>query len=1216
MPLIFKSLFLILPFAFILTGVKGQNKNITHTVYLVGDAGKVTDGQTNTFKVIESMVQGSNESIVFLGDNIYQQGLPEPNHEDRASAQAAIDAQITLAKLFNGNGYFIPGNHDWAQGRKIGWNRVLRQEKYVQEQLDSLNIFLPNNGCPGPVAVDLNEEIMLILMDTQWFLHGWDKPDEEFGSCDFSTPIEVLEELDQLLATNTHRKVIVATHHPMITYGEHGGVFEFKNWVIPPVIGSLYPIYRKAFGSVQDATNPVYKSMKNALMMTLSKYPNTIHTAGHEHSLQYSLKDSIHYIVSGSGSKTTHVKKKGYAQFAESVNGFSRVEFHTNGDVKLEVWRADNSKAFEKVLFSKRYIPALTKQEFVINYELEDSTHITSASQQYKAGPFKKKLFGENYRAEWSQQLEVPIFDIGSEHGGLKIVQRGGGQQTKSLRLQAANGKQYVLRSIEKYAAGAIPDYLVDTFAEDLVQDQISSSHPYGAFVVPYLAEAAGVYHTNPKLVLIPDDPRFGEHQITFANTLALYEERPAKDWSDASYFGNSPDIENTAKVIANLKKDNDHYVDQSFVLKSRLFDMVIGDWDRHDDQWRWSEIDEGKGNRYRPIPRDRDQAFFVNEGFFPSIWKKKWALPKFEGFDHDIDWPSGFSFNARYFDRTFLTSLEKEDWINTAEELKAKLTDEVIESAIKNWPQPIYDLHGEEIIAKLKSRRNDLKKYAIEHYEYLAKAVDVLGSDKHEHFKVERLQNGGVKVKVRKMKSDGDKKRTMFERTFKYDETKEIRLYGFDGNDEFEIEGESKKGIKIRVIGGEGDDELDDDSQVKGLSKKNVFYDTKEGNKLKLNSESKNRLSNDPAINRYNRKAFKYNVLMPLLTGSFNPDDGVFLGGGFLYTNHGFRKEPFKSKHKVLGSYAVNTSSYNFTYQGQFTDVIRKWDLETDVVFNVPNFVNNFFGMGNESEFDTDIDQTLDVDRSINYYRLRFEEISYEVGLFKSLGAFGKFGFTHDFVSWELDETTDDPRFITDVFIPNTDIENESTVAYMGGGLRLDVDTRKNIQNPDRGIHWTNKINTLYGIEKATGDFHQYNTSLSLYHSFKLPAKLTFAARIGWGINFGDYPFFRGQTLGGNEQIRGFRKTRFYGDESFYTNFEARLKLFSFKGYILPATIGLLGFHDVGRVWLDGEDSDKWHRGMGGGIWLAPFNMAVFSAEIGASEEETLFYLRMGFLF
>ncbi|QSE98536.1 BamA/TamA family outer membrane protein [Fulvivirga lutea] len=1191
-------------------------KQVSYTLYLVGDAGKVTDGQTSNFQVISEQINGQNEGLVFLGDNIYQQGMPTAQSESRIAAEEAINAQIELAKKFNGNAYFIPGNHDWAQGRKIGWDQVQRQEDYVEDRLDSANVFIPNDGCPGPVEVNLSDELLLVIIDTQWFLHGWDKPTNEIGGCDFNTPLDVLLALDQILALNTHRKVVVATHHPMYTYGEHGGVFPFKHFLMPPVVGAFYPFYRAVFGSVQDIPNPKYKGMRNALVETLEQYPNVIHVAGHEHSLQYSFNNSIHYIVSGSGSKTTYVKKKGFAEYAESVNGFAKLLFYSDGEVKVEYWRHDGSKAFSKSLMNKPYAPKLTGEEFAKKYDLEDSVYVTHASDQYEAGKGHKRLFGANYRDVWQQDLEVPVFDIGTEHGGLKIVQRGGGQQTKSLRLEAKDGKQYVLRSIEKFAAGAIPPFLRNTFAQDLVQDQISASHPYGAFVVPYLAEAAGIYHTNPQLVFIPDDPRFGKYQATFANTLALYEERPSKDWSDADFFGNSPDIESTSKVLENLQEDNDHYVDQKFVVKSRLFDMIIGDWDRHDDQWRWSEIDEGKGNRYRPIPRDRDQVFFVNEGFFPGIWKRKWALPKFEGFDEDIDWPSGLSFNARYFDRSFLTGLEREDWIEAAEQLKRDLTDEKIESAIKKWPKPIYDLHGERVIRRLKARRDNITESAISHYLFLAKEVDVVGSDKHENFVATRLPNGDVHVQVRKMKKDGDKKHTIFERTFKYDETKEIRLYALGGDDEIEIEGESPKGIKIRVIGGDGDDELDDDSKVGGFGKKNIFYDTKEGNKLKLNSESKNRLSNNEDVNNYNRKAFQYNVLMPLLTGNFNPDDGVYLGGGFVYTNHGFRKEPFKSKHKVLGSYAINTQAYNFNYLGQFTDVIRKWDLETNVSFLVPNFVNNFFGYGNESKFDQDIDETVDVNRAIDYYRLRFEEISYEVGFFRPIGSLARIGITHDFVSWELDQGANENRFVTDVFLPNTNLENEQTVNYMGGGLRLDVDTRKNIKNPVSGLLWTNKINTLYGIDDATDDFHQYNTELSVYHSFKIPAKLTFAARVGWGINFGDYPFFRGQTLGGREQIRGYRKTRFYGDEAFFSNVEARLKLFSVKGYILPATVGILGFHDVGRVWVDGENSDKWHRGIGGGIWIEPFNLTVLSFEVGASEEETLAYVRMGFLF
>ena len=52
---------------------------------------------------------------------------------------------------------------------------------------------------------------------------------------------------------------------------------------------------------------------------------------------------------------------------------------------------------------------------------------------------------------------------------------------------------------------------------------------------------------------------------------------------------------------------------DQDQVLRSRLFDIWIGDWDRHDDQWRWASFKDKNGfTYYQPIPRDRDQIFFL----------------------------------------------------------------------------------------------------------------------------------------------------------------------------------------------------------------------------------------------------------------------------------------------------------------------------------------------------------------------------------------------------------------------------------------------------------------------------------------------------------------------------------------------------------------------------------------------------------------------------
>ena len=125
-------------------------------------------------------------------------------------------------------------------------------------------------------------------------------------------------------------------------------------------------------------------------------------------------------------------------------------------------------------------------------------------------------------------------------------------------------------------------------------------------------------------------------------------------------------------------------------------------------------------------------------------------------------------------------------------------------------------------------------------------------------------------------------------------------------------------------------------------------------------------------------------------------------------------------------------------------------------------------------------------------------------------------------------------------------------------------------------------------------------------------------ALRAGGGINFGDYEFFQANTLGGDLNLRGYRSTRYSGDASFYQNTEFRFKLFDFTTYMARGEFGILGFNDIGRVWLEGENSGVWHHGYGGGIWVSPFSVAVLTASYERSKDEPggLFTLRFRYLF
>jgi outer membrane protein assembly factor BamA len=185
-------------------------------------------------------------------------------------------------------------------------------------------------------------------------------------------------------------------------------------------------------------------------------------------------------------------------------------------------------------------------------------------------------------------------------------------------------------------------------------------------------------------------------------------------------------------------------------------------------------------------------------------------------------------------------------------------------------------------------------------------------------------------------------------------------------------------------------------------------------------------------------------------------------------------------------------------------------------------------------------------------------------------------------------------------------------------GGLKggFVFDTRDNVMLPASGSYWRAEGSVFKGLNGPAGNYARLESDLSLYWSFRLPARVTLATRFGGSINAGDYEFFQAGTLGGLTNLRGYRRSRFTGKSTLYNNTELRLRLFSIRTYLFPAYFGVLGFHDVGRVWAEGEDSDTWHNSAGGGIWLAPFRQAVIAFMYGVSKEDRVPLLRVGFQF
>jgi signal peptidase I len=348
-----------------------------------------------------------------------------------------------------------------------------------------------------------------------------------------------------------------------------------------------------------------------------------------------------------------------------------------------------------------------------------DTMVTVAAGPHYERGPVYCLFFGWHYRDIWTMPVQVRVFDINEVSGGLTVLKKGGNQQTLSLRLKSTGGKNFVLRTIDKDQAKALPENLRNPALKFLFRDQASALNPYAAVIIPDLAEAAGIFHTNPRIFYIPYDNRLGEFLPEFAGNLVIFEEFPDKTWTGLPDFGYAERIESTEDVLQHMVDSPDVRIDYNEFLRCRLFDLLIGDWDRHGRQWKWAGTKVGDTMVFRPIPRDRDVAFYkYNDGLMNSI--SLIASPKMQTFGENFRSIKGLVFNARHLDSALLGNVKEKEFLKIAGELKAGITDEVIDRAVRNFPPGVYEKIGKDIAECLRSRRDQLPEAAGKYYSQL----------------------------------------------------------------------------------------------------------------------------------------------------------------------------------------------------------------------------------------------------------------------------------------------------------------------------------------------------------------------------------------------------------------------------------------------------------------------------------------------------------------
>jgi outer membrane protein assembly factor BamA len=334
--------------------------------------------------------------------------------------------------------------------------------------------------------------------------------------------------------------------------------------------------------------------------------------------------------------------------------------------------------------------------------------------------------------------------------------------------------------------------------------------------------------------------------------------------------------------------------------------------------------------------------------------------------------------------------------------------------------------------------------------------------------------------------------------------------------------------------------------------------------------------------------------------------DEALILGAGFLYTTYGFQKTPHASHHSLGGRWASATGALELDYEGNFKSVMGRCDLNLTFVTRSPRYTFNYFGPGNETRKTSD---------DLDYNRVRIGQLH----VFPELSRAFKRSTLGAGIFYQQFSVENTPgRLISD--IPNNGLDPDifERQRFAGIRLRYEFDSRDDEVLPTRGLFWNTRTLFNYSLSESAKTFNRFASDLSYFLSFRKPHRAVIAFRVGGVINTGEYIFFQAATIGGNSNLRGHRSNRYAGDACLYQNTELRFRLFNFTTYLAKGEFGIIGFNDIGRVWLGGETSRIWHHGYGGGLWMSPFRLAVLTATFEGSEDEPsgLFSFRFRFLF
>lgn len=1162
--LIFLSLIALSSFA-----QEKQNKKVIYSVYVTANTA-LRDNQTNREifnEIISASKKGDSATLLVIGNIVPKDGYPNKDNGRDKVQKYLQENLLDPLKDFKGRLIFTPGVNEWQADAP---DNIDDLESFLQD--NSRAEFWPNDGCPIE-GKELSDNVHLTMVDSQWYLEDWDDHPYINNKCDYKTREQFMVEFADELKDNQGKTVLVAIHHPIMSKTKMG-FFE-------RIIGA----------GTQNFRNPDYTDLRERLSTIAQRYNDVVFLSGNDRNLQFVQDDSLEQIISGvtkNPEKAKPKKKKGH--FADYNMGFAKLNIYQDGGSEAEFYEVGKpDPVFTTQIQRERTRLSEVSWHSKDDYGKTELASIYTKDETNKDGLYKF-LWGTHYRPIYSTKSEFPVLFLDTIPGHLKPVGEGGGHQSRSLRFRDDNDHEFTLRALRKSAlrflqksvpTHYVEDYLANTVAERYVQDFYTTAHPYAPFATNNMMDAIDLMHATPKIYYIPKQEALGIYNEDYGDALFMLEEHVGDENKDMPIFRNPDDILSTKDVMLEIQEDKKAYVDEKMYIRARLFDMLIGDWDRHADQWRWAEYKEGDKKRYEPIPRDRDQAFPKYDGPIIALLKAGTTeIRSMETYDDMVNHPKWFNWAAYATDKAFIKTSSWEDWKEQAEYIQNHITDDVIQKSFDELPEGTQDESIEEIKQKLKARRANLVKIAHDFYEHVKEYDMITGTEDDDEFLITRKPGGTTNIQI--TNEDG---KVVFNNSYNSDLTRQLWIYGLDGNDTFRIEGEGDNLIKLKVLGGE----------------KNDIYDFQNTKKAKLyDYESKKNTIKTPGAHKWLIDSYDINHYDPnkrmirdyrfTPNGDYNSDTGFKLGVVNIYSTYGLVQNPFTTRQKLLANYYFSTQGFDVEYNAEFADIFYHWNFGMTAYYSSPNFTMNYFGAGNDTEYDKS-----EVARDFN--RVRIEQWHFAPYLTWRSEPKSSFYIKPMIEAYEV--SYDENRFVGNTFAASNEVFDSQL--YGGAELNYNYNSKDRPAYPANGMELDLTAGYKRNIDEHNNEFGYVRPMLSIDYPLHPSGFAVIATKVGGEAILGEnYEFYHGAVLGGGNvnSLRGYRNERFNGKYAFYQNIDLRSGITKFRTNFIPIRLGFsLGF-DYGRVWLDDDNTNDWHTDYGGSLFINGFS--AFTGNLG----------------